>query len=69
MARVSLTRVARALLRTGAMPEAEIQRREKIVLEMSKTHFSYAGVMEQVWLFIHNRGSDLMCEPLPSSIR
>lgn len=56
------------LLQTSS---AEILHREVLLANISKSHFTFAGVMNQISLFLldgHSR-SDLRCRPLPTSIR
>jgi len=53
----------------GAMGPADIARRERLVEQISTTHFTYAGAMQQISRFMLGQGSDLMCEPLPKSTR
>lgn len=58
-----------ALNKTGGLTDTEVEHREEFVRGLGKTHFSYAGAMEQISLFMLGRGSDLMCEILPKSTR
>ena len=53
----------------GSLTDADIVQREQTIAQLRMTHFTYAGVMEQISLFMMGRGSDLMCEALPSSTR
>ena len=54
------------LERINTMSPAELAKREAIAVQLATTHFSYAGTVEQIGMFMLGNGSDLQCEPLPS---
>lgn len=51
------------------MSTEEIVRRERHILSMIDSHFSFDGVLKQIQLFLLNQPNDLRCQKLPETTR
>ena len=51
------------------MSYPELARREKRALELRESHFTKKGLMEHIERFMTSGQHDLVCEPLPASVR
>ena len=50
------------------VPHAELERRERLALSMRQTHWTWRGVLDQIFGFLNGTGSDLRCQPLPRAV-
>lgn len=51
------------------MTTADLRQRERRIVELRTSHFSFEGALEQIKLFLNGGDSDLRCQKLPGSAR